>query len=92
MLRLVARPRAERTLGALPEGEYQAALAALRAIPSAFGRPHLHSGLGIRQLRSGVYEARIGLDLRAAFVREGDELKIQVIGTHDEVKRFLRGI
>jgi len=69
-----------------------AVLAALAEIPSAFGRPHLHGGRGIRQLRRGVFEARVGLSLRAVFVRLGDTLRVQLIGNHDEVQRYLRGL
>ena len=66
-------------------------LAALAEIPAAFGWPHLHGGLGIRQLRRGVFEARVGLSLRAVFVRLGDTLRVQLIGDHGKVQRFLRG-
>lgn len=67
-------------------------LAALHAIPAAFGRPHIHAGLGIRQLRSGVYEARAGLTLRAVFGREGDTLVVHLLGNHDDVRRYLRSL
>jgi hypothetical protein len=66
-------------------------LAALAEIPAAFGRPHLHGGLDIRQLRRGVFEARVGLSLRAVFVRLGDTLRVQLIGDHGKVQRYLRG-
>jgi hypothetical protein len=46
----------------------------------------------MRQLRPGVYESRIGLHLRAIFVRHGDELVVTMLGTHDEVQRYLREI
>ena len=90
-MQLAVRPSVEAALGKLPEEEQIAALDSLRAIPAAFGRPHVHAGLGLRQLRPGVYEARLGLALRAVFTRDGDVLQIQMIGNHDEVKRYLRG-
>ncbi len=89
-MRLEIRPSAEDTLARLPEPEQAAVLAALELISSAFGRPHVHSGLGLRQLRSGIYEARVGLSLRAVFSREGDTIKVQLIGNHDDVRRYLR--
>jgi len=64
--------------------------AALQAIPAAFGRPHVHSGLGMRQLQSGVYEVRVGLHLRAVFTRQSDVLMVELLGTHDQVRRYLR--
>ncbi|MDO8539607.1 MAG: hypothetical protein Q7S40_04140 [Opitutaceae bacterium] len=79
-------------LAALPEDVEASALAELRALPDAFGRPHTHGGAGIRQLRSGIYEARLGLHLRAVFTREDDALFVRMIGTHDDVQRYLRSL
>lgn len=78
-------------LGKLPETEQAAVLAALAEIPAAFGRPHVHAGLGLRQLSPGIYEVRAGLGLRAVFVRLGDALKVQLLGNHEDVRRYLRG-
>jgi hypothetical protein len=91
-LRLDVRPSAEDAIVKLPDAEQAAALAALRAIPATFGRPHVHSGLGIRQLRPGVFEARVGLQLRAVFIREGDTLKVHLIGDHNDVRSYLRSL
>jgi len=74
----------------LPEPEAAEVTVALESIPAAFGRPHIHSGLGIRQLRPGIYEIRVGLRLRAIFTREGEWLRVQFLGNHDEVRRWLR--
>jgi hypothetical protein len=30
----------------------------------SFGRPHIHTGLGIRKLRPRLFEFRLGIDLR----------------------------
>jgi len=77
-------------LAGLPEREAAEVTAALEAIPAAFGRPHVHSGLGIRQLRPVVYEARAGLGLRAVFTRDGDLLRVVFLGNHNEVRTWLR--
>lgn len=74
----------------LPESAAAQVRAALGQIPAAFGRPHVHAGIGLRQLKPGVYEARIGLGLRAVFSREDDILVVECIGHHDDVRRFLR--
>ena len=68
----------------------------IRRVQEDFGRPHLHSGLGIRDLspggkRLGVYECRVSRPLRLVFTLERPSLLyFHIIGTHDEVKRFLR--
>jgi len=63
----------------------------LRELPAAFGRRHVHAGLGIRQLRPGLYELRVNRVLRAIFVRSADALEVQMIGNHAEVRQYLRG-
>jgi mRNA-degrading endonuclease YafQ of YafQ-DinJ toxin-antitoxin module len=68
----------------------------IRQVQENFGRPHLHSGLGIRDLspkgkRLGVYECRVGRPLRLIFTRgRSSLLYFHMIGTHDEVQKFLK--
>jgi hypothetical protein len=88
--RVELNPRAEASLDALAAGERETVLNGLREIPAMFGRPHVHSGAGVRQLRSGIYELRIGLQLRAIFVRERDVLVVTFIGTHNGIRKYLR--
>ena len=69
---------------------------AIRNAQENFGKPHLHSGIGIRDLspsgrRLHVYECRVSRPLRLVFTRERSSLLyFHMIGTHDEVQRFLR--
>jgi mRNA-degrading endonuclease RelE of RelBE toxin-antitoxin system len=90
MLRVAAEKSVSLALAALAPDEQAAVLAALRRLPAAFGRPHEHAGLGLRQLRRGVYEARIGLPVRVLFERDGDLLVIKMLGNHDDIRRYLR--
>jgi mRNA-degrading endonuclease RelE of RelBE toxin-antitoxin system len=65
----------------------------LKAIPSlakAFGKPHAH--LGLRKLGGRIYEFRVGLKLRIVFRHDDDTLYLLLIGTHDEVRRFIRSL
>lgn len=65
----------------------------LRAIPSlvkAFGKPHAH--LGLRKIGGRIYEFRVGLKLRIVFRHDDDTLYLLLIGTHDEVRRFIRSL
>jgi hypothetical protein len=89
-LHIPERSDVQKKLAALPEFEALAVWASLQAIPVSFGRPHLHSGLGIRQVRPGPHEARAGLRFRILFVRDGSRLIVRLLGTQDEVRRFLR--
>jgi hypothetical protein len=90
MLQVALATRAHADLKNLPPDPHDTAVLALRGLPVAFGRPHMHVGLGIRQLRHGIYEFRVGLSLRAIFVRFGNVIEIQMIGNHDEVRKYLR--
>jgi len=90
MLRVVLNPSGQADLARLPADDRNDTIAALRKIPAAFGRPHAHSGIGLRQLRPGIFEARVGLALRAVFIREADLLLVDMIGSHDDVRAYLK--
>ena len=47
-------------------------------------------GLGLRKLGAGVYEFRAGLGLRAISVEDGSLVVLALLGSHDEVRRFLK--
>jgi hypothetical protein len=64
----------------------------LRELPNEFGRPHTHGGLGLRQLKPGCFEVRAGLSVRAALLREGDDLVVVMVGNHDDIRRWLKAI
>ena len=82
-----------RKLG-LSENERIALIERIQEVGRQFGKPHRHAGLGIRDLGGGIYECRSGLDLRLVFVKEGTTkpptLYFDMIGNHDEVKRYLK--
>jgi mRNA-degrading endonuclease RelE of RelBE toxin-antitoxin system len=89
MLRVVVDKSVSSALAKLTPDTQSEVLAELRRLPGAFGRPHIHAGLGIRQLRPGVYEARVGLEVRVVFERDGDLLVIKTVGDHGDVRRYL---
>ena len=57
-----------------------------------FGKPHLHSGLGLRRLIKDYYEVRVGLKLRLIFKNEKEVLSFLFIGNHDQVQTFFKRI
>jgi len=70
----------------------------IRRVQETFGSPHLHSGIGVRDLSPKgsplhVYECRVGLALRLIFTLERPQLLyFHMIGTHDDVRRFLKSL
>lgn len=58
-------------------------------LPEAFGKPHIHAGLGVRKV-GPYFEFRAGLKWRVLFViRQGDVVLVTV-GNHDNIVRFVR--
>ena len=53
---------------------------------------HKTLGLGIRDLTKDIWEARSGLKIRVIFWLGSNRIKFLLAGTHDDVRRFLRGL
>jgi hypothetical protein len=87
---LTIDPAVIRRLNSLPKHEKIECLLALFELPDSFGRPHTHSGLGIRKLARGIFECRGNLSMRFLFEARPSDLYIFLLGNHDEVKIFLR--
>ena len=83
-------PAVLRRLQTLPKSEKTECLLALCELPEAFGRPHVHSGLGIRKLGSKIFECRGNVSLRFIFQDRPSDLFISFLGNHDEVKALLQ--
>jgi hypothetical protein len=60
------------------------------AVRDGFGKPHLHSGLGIRRLRRNYFECRAGLQIRLIFRAERGLLHFAALGNHDVIQQFLK--
>jgi mRNA-degrading endonuclease YafQ of YafQ-DinJ toxin-antitoxin module len=90
-MQVVLTERFQRAAGGLGDDQRAALFEVMLALPSAIGKSHVHQGLGIRTLhQSGVREARVGLGLRLVFALERERITLVRIGTHEEVRRFLR--
>mgnify|MGYP001162058478 CR=1 FL=1 len=90
-MRIALGERFQRDVRDLDPQQRAAVFEVLLALPTALGAPHTHAGLGIRKLhRSGIWETRVGLGLRLVFALEPNLLSLVRVGTHDEIRRFLR--
>ena len=83
-------PAVLRRLKSLPKSERAECLLALYELPEMFGRPHVHSGLGIRKLGSRLFECRGNVALRFIFQDRPSALFVSFLGTHDEIKALLQ--
>lgn len=83
-------PAVLRRLKALDKNARVECLLALCELPEAFGRPHVHSGLGIRKLGHKIFECRGNVALRFIFQDRPSELFISFLGNHDEIRALLQ--
>jgi hypothetical protein len=67
---------------------------AMNAVQESWGRPHVHTGISIRRLTKTIFECRVGLDERLAFlfIATPPELVFFFIGNHDEVQKLIRSV
>jgi hypothetical protein len=65
---------------------------AINQVLENWGRPHGHSGIGIRRLTKTIFECRVGLDDRLAFVfiATPPDLVFFFLGNHDEIQKLIR--
>lgn len=92
-MRIALAERFQRDVRALTTTQRGAVFEVLLSLPRAIGDPHLHAGIGIRKLhRSGIWEARMGLGLRLVFALEPDLLTLVRVGSHDEIRRYLKSL
>ncbi len=90
MMKLVLARQFVRQYAALAKADQQRCDAAVETLPSVFGDPHRHGGIGLRALRRGVYECRASQSIRIGFTRHGDILLLHTVGNHDTIRAWLR--
>jgi hypothetical protein len=83
-------PAVLRRLRNLPKDARAECLFALCELPESFGRPHVHSGLGIRKLGEKIFERRGNVSLRFIFQDRPSELFVCFLGNQIEVKALLQ--
>jgi mRNA-degrading endonuclease YafQ of YafQ-DinJ toxin-antitoxin module len=92
-MRLALTERFQRGVRALGQEQRARAFEAILALPLAMGSPHAHAGIGLRKIHaSGIWEARLGLGLRLVFGFRDQTLPLELVGSHDEVRRYLKGL
>lgn len=47
-------------------------------------------GIGLKSLRSGIWEIRAGLSDRIVFRWAGDTVELLIVGTHDAINHLLK--
>ena len=92
-MRIALTDRFQREVRALSSEQRAALFEVLLGLSGALGDPHRHVGVGLRKLHaSGIWEARLGLGLRLVFGIERDLATLTTVGTHDDVRRYLKSL
>ena len=75
-----------------PKAQRREIGAAINSVVESWGHPHIHAGIGIRRLTKTIFECRVGLDDRLAFmfIATPAELVFFFIGNHDEIRKLIR--
>ena len=87
---LIVKARFQRAYDRLSEAEQGLAKKALQSLQGYLESGHASGGLGVKTLGPGVYEFRVGLALRGVYVEEGSVLALAILGSHEDVRRFLK--
>ena len=87
---LVVKPLVFEQLSALPKSVRDECWDALLQLTETFGRPHIHSGIGIRKLGRFLFECRGNRALRFLFLNLEDCLEVRFLGDHDEIRNEIK--
>jgi hypothetical protein len=65
---------------------------AMNRVLDSWSKPYAHAGIGIRRLTKTIYECRVGLEDRLAFlwIITPPELVFFFIGDHDEIQKLIK--
>ncbi|OIO76312.1 MAG: hypothetical protein AUJ85_00630 [Elusimicrobia bacterium CG1_02_37_114] len=55
-------------------------------------KTHPSKGLGVKKLRKNLYEVRVNIKTRILFKILPDLIAFVIIGSHDEIKRYLNNL
>jgi mRNA-degrading endonuclease RelE of RelBE toxin-antitoxin system len=78
-----------RQLGKLDPRVKESVKAAAAKVMDFYDSRAAAPGLGVKRLRSDIWEARAGLRIRILYRLSGDGLRFILAGTHDDVKNYL---
>ena len=82
----------DKSLQALSEDRKKKIKKAIRLTVAFFETGDLPHGLGLKPLGHEIWEIRAGLSERVLFRKNKDVIEFILVGSHDEIKRFLKQI
>lgn len=87
---IVVKGRFRKAYKRLSEPEQHLVNLALKCFELYLQTQQASPGLGIKHLGRHTYEFRAGLALRIVYILEENQVILALLGTHDEVRRYLK--
>lgn len=91
-MRYEYKPSFDRMFKKLPKGRRDKVLKAIFALLEYFEVGKRAKGLGLKHLRGEFWEVRADIRDRMLFVFTDDVISFVVVGTHNEVRSFLKSL
>lgn len=82
----------DQNVNRLPEAKKQQVKKALRLAVAFFETGNLSHGLGFKPLGHEIWEIRAGLSERILFRKNEETIEFLLVGSHDDIRRFLKNI
>ncbi len=83
-------PAFEKSFKELSSDQKQRIKKAIQLAVAFFETGELPHGLGLKPLRQQFWEIRAGLSDRVIFRKNKDVIEFILVGSHDDIKRFLK--
>ncbi len=90
MRRILALPSFERSAKKLTPLEKAQLAESLGQFNNFVLTNYAPAGLGFKKIGEDIYEFRVGLRLRVVVFAEGDVYYLVLVGSHEDVRRYLR--
>lgn len=81
-----------RSIKRLPAQRKESVKESISKLVNFFETKQMSQGLGLKQLRPGIWEIRAGLLDRIVFSRRKDIVEFIIAGTHNEIKNLLKNL
>ncbi len=91
-MRYERKPSFDSTLKNLSQDRKAKVKEAIRQLVVFFEAGKKTSGLGLKKMKKDYWEVRIGLKDRVLFRLKGDLVEFIIVGSHDEIKRYLKNV
>ena len=86
------KPSFDKTFKKLDLNRKEKVIQAVSPLVDFFETGKKAKGLGLKHLRGNFWEIRADIKDRIIFTLDGDVVAFVIVGSHDEIKRFLKNV